>query len=147
MQNEINVVELWFHYEEVAMHFNDLLMQYRLQLLGGFGAVGTVASYLIGGRVDDQRRRNWLRFLVSAGMLVLLAAAASLDVWYYDRLLRGAVKALLELETQNPQIQLSTRIEETVGIGKYAARGVYMTLMVLVAGFTWWSWNEHRRGS
>lgn len=97
MQNEINVVELWFHYEEVAMHFNDLLMQYRLQLLGGAGAVGTVASYLIGGRVEDQLRRNWLRFLVSAGMLVLLAAAASLDVWYYDRLLRGAVKALLEL--------------------------------------------------
>ena len=64
------------------MHFNDLLMQYRLQLLGGAGAIGTLATYLIGGKVDPDERRHWLRFLVSAGLLVLGAAAASLDVFY-----------------------------------------------------------------
>jgi hypothetical protein len=32
-----NVIDLWFHYEQVAMHFNELIMQYRLQLMGARG--------------------------------------------------------------------------------------------------------------
>lgn len=67
------------------MHFNNLLMQYRLQLLGGTGALGTVAAYVIGAKVKPDERRHWLRCLVADGLLVLIAATASLDVFYYDR--------------------------------------------------------------
>jgi hypothetical protein len=107
----------------------------------------TLASYLIGGKVTEDERRHWLRFLVAFGLTVLIAAAASLDVFYYDRLLRGAVAALIDLEKQNPQLQLSTRIEEVVGLGKYAIRVVYALILLLLAAFTWWAWGEHRRHS
>jgi hypothetical protein len=86
-----NVVDLWYHYEEVAMHFNQLIIEYRLRLMGGVGAVGAVSSYLIGGTVKDPMRRNWLRALVSSGLLVLFVAAACLDLFYYNALLEGAV--------------------------------------------------------
>jgi hypothetical protein len=109
-----SVIELWYHYEQVAMHFNELIMQYRLQLMGGLGTIGALSGYLIGGKVKDQQKRNWLRALVSTGLLMLLVAAASLDLFYYDQLLQGAVDALVELESKNPPINLSTLIEKKV---------------------------------
>jgi hypothetical protein len=54
---EWSIKELWEKYEEIAMHFNDLLIRLRTQALGGvaalsaivgiFGKSGTAA--LIGG--------------------------------------------------------------------------------------------------
>ena len=41
------VIKLWFHYEQIAMHFNDLIIQYRLQLMGGAGAIGTFYFFLV----------------------------------------------------------------------------------------------------
>lgn len=145
MQIDKETMDLWFHYEEVAMHFNNLLMQYRLQLLGGAGAVGTIASYLIGGKVEDVEQRHWLRYLVSGGMFVLLCALASLDIFYYDRLLRGAVSALLDLEMKHPQIRLSTHIEAVVGDGKYAVRWVYASVLIVVGVFTLWARAQYVR--
>jgi hypothetical protein len=141
---EIDVVELWFKYEEIAMHFNNLLMQFRLQLLGGAGLLGTMASYLIGGKVSNVKQRHWLRFLVSLGLLVLVAAAASLDIFYYDRLLRGAVAAILDLEVKHPQLLMSHFIEANVGNGKYAIRWAYGAVLTSLAAFTIWSWRAWR---
>lgn len=139
------VIEIWFHYEEVAMHFNDLLMQYRLQLMGGIGALGTVASYLIGGKVADHRRREWLRFQVVLGMTVLVTAAAALDVFYYKELLGGAVEALTTLEAQHPHLQLSTTIKRRVGLGDDAIFFVYGSLLALLISATIWSWLEYHK--
>jgi hypothetical protein len=142
------VLEQWYRYEEIAMHFNTLIMQFRLQLLGGAGLIGTVASYLIGGKVHDDTQRHWLRFLVSFGLFVLIGAAASLDVFYYDRLLRGAVQALLDFEAKHPGIQMSTTIEQAVGWGKYSAIGSYSAVLAVLVVFTGWSlrayWRDKR---
>jgi hypothetical protein len=146
MQSSPTDIEIWFHYEEIAMHFNNLIMQFRLQLMGGAGVIGTVAAYLIGGKVNDPGQRHWLRFLVSSGLLVLIIAAAVLDLAYYDRLLKGAVAALLEFEKNHPDIQMSTRIEQTVGWGKYSIWGVYAFLFVALGGFTTWSAQQHFLG-
>jgi hypothetical protein len=141
-----DTLELWFRYEEIAMHFNNLLMQFRLQLMGGAGAIGTVASYLIGAKVTDAAERARLQVVVLAGLFVLIAAAASLDVFYYDRLLRGAVAALLEFEAKHPDIQMSTRIEEAVGRGKSVAHFAYGAILLLLLVVTTWSWARLRHG-
>ena len=137
------VVALWYRYEEIAMHFNNLLMQYRLQLLGGAGAIGTVASYLIGSKVLDEEQHDWLRALVSTGFFILLVAAASLDVFYYNRLLRGSVDALLEFEARHPEIQMSTRIEAAVGAGRHAIWAVYAMILTALGGFSLWAWCRY----
>src|SRR5947208_1362257 len=100
-----DTVALWYHYEEIAMHFNTLIMQFRLQVIGGAGALGTVAGYLIGEKVTDHKQQDWLRALISSGFTVLIFAAAILDLGYYNRLLLGAVKALTEFEKLHPEIQ------------------------------------------
>jgi len=106
-------VALWFHYQELAMHFNQLIIQYRLQLMGGVGAIGAVAAYLIGAKAPQHARRR-LRLVVSALMLILVVAAALLDLLYYHQLLEGAVDAILELEAKTQHINMSTRIDERV---------------------------------
>ena len=145
MDKGIDIIDLWFRYEEIAMHFNNLLMQFRLQLMGGAGVIGTVASYLIGAKVTEPHEHNWLRALVSTGLWVLIAAAASLDLFYYDRLLKGAVAGLLELEAQNPTIQMSTRIEAVVGHGKDTIWYAYGFILSALGLFVGWSWIQHWR--
>jgi len=141
------VIQLWFHYEEVAMHFNELIMQYRLQLMGGIGATGALSGYLIGGKVEDPERRRWLRALVSSILLLLFCAAATLDIFYYNELLQGAVDALIALEARYPSINMSTLIAKRV-----ACRGVipiyvsYALLFLGLAAFTFWSWWSFVKG-
>ena len=143
----ISVLEQWYRYEEIAMHFNNLIMQFRLQLLGGAGLIGTIASYLIGGKVKPDLQRHWITCVVSAGLFVLLAATASLDVFYYNRLLTGAVRALLEFEAKHPEIQMSTRIEDIVGPGKYTIWWSYAMVLAALGAFGVWSFVRYRRGS
>jgi hypothetical protein len=138
------VLAQWYHYEEIAMHFNTLIMQFRLQLLGGAGLIGTLASYLIGGKVKGVAQQHRLGFYVSGGLFVLIFAAALLDIFYYDYLLRGAVQALLDFEKLHPEIQMSTTIENTVGWGKYIADVSYVLVLGALGAFTWWSWRKYR---
>jgi hypothetical protein len=135
-----DVVALWYHYEEIAMHFNTLIMQFRLQVIGGVGALGTLAGYLIGEKVKNIQQQDWLRALISTGLWVLIVAAAILDLAYYNRLLRGSVAALLQFEQQHPEIQMSTQIEATVGQGKYAAAASYGLMLGVLGLFSGWAW-------
>ena len=52
-QNEHNInnkdfdeyyFKLWKSYEEVAMHFNDLIIRLRIQSIGGLAALATVLA-------------------------------------------------------------------------------------------------------
>lgn len=108
-----NLIELWSKYEDVAMHFNDLLMRLRTQALGAVTGLIAVASFFVEGGFSQQSGSFvWRSALVGAlallgGWIVLFL----LDTFYYSRLLLGAVDALLELEqTTNGFIILSTRI-------------------------------------
>jgi len=132
---------LWWHYEELAMHFNGLIMQFRLQVLGGAGAIGTLAGYLINsGKVEGLKKPNRLRAVVASGLWVLILAAAMLDVFYYRQLLKGAVQAILDFEREHPEIQMSTQIERTVGQGKYVIFCAYGILISVLGIFTLWAW-------
>jgi hypothetical protein len=138
-----DTVALWYHYEEIAMHFNGLIIQFRLQLIGGVGALGTAALYLIGGKDMSVAQRRLVRTVASCGLLVLLMAAAMLDIFYYDQLLRGAVTALVDFERNNPDIQMSTKILETVGWGVNTPRVAYALILLVLGSFTAWSWRDY----
>ncbi len=132
-------VDLWFHYEEIAMHFNELIIQYRLQLMGGTGAIGAVAAYLILGK-EDVALRNRMLILISCLMLILLCAAAFLDLFYYNKLLDGAVVALLEFEKNHPEINMSTYIHaEVQDWAKLAIWLWYGAIIVPLGIFAVWS--------
>ncbi len=123
------------------MHFNSLIIQFRLQLIGGAGALGTVAAYLIGSKVEDARERRLLRTFAPLALLILIVPAAVLDLFYYNRLLRGAVVAILELERNHPEINMSTRIDESAGLGRYVAWFAYGWMAAALLGFSLWSWR------
>ncbi len=105
---------LWKKYEEVAMHFNELLIRLRTQALGGVATIVTVAGFLAGRKETEE---PWT--VVSAVSLLLLLAWCTLwmiDVCYYSRLLRGAVNGLLKIERESEGlIYFSTEIEARFG--------------------------------
>jgi hypothetical protein len=140
------IVALWWHYEELAMHFNGLIMQFRVQVLGGAGAIGTLAGYLINsGKIDDEQQRERLRAVVAAGLWVLIASAALLDVFYYRQLLEGAVNAIIDFERQHPEIQISTEIKRTVGRGVDVIWVVYTLLLATLGTFALRSYWKSRQ--
>ena len=141
MSLDHEVIALWFHYEEIAMHFNQIIIQYRLQLMGGAGLIGALSSYLIGGKVEVAERRHMLRAYVSTGLVVLILAAAVLDVFYYNELLLGAVDALLRFEQEHPELYMSTLISNRFPNGGtlpiFITYGLVLGPLTL---FSIWSW-------
>ncbi|MDZ4858902.1 MAG: hypothetical protein SGI88_07945 [Candidatus Hydrogenedentes bacterium] len=112
--------ELWKKYEEIAMHFNDLILKVRIQALGGVAAVIAILLGLL-GRKKDEVEVSWGAF--AAGFSLILAmwiAIWLLDFLYYYRLLRGAVSSIVDIERQTmehpdgPAIRLSKGIEQAV---------------------------------
>lgn len=101
---------LWRHYEAVAMHFNDLIMRWRLQAIGGLAALVTAAGFVVGG-ADDLGVRYRAMFLLSTTLFFGWIGVACIDLFYYRRLLAGAVEALTVLESKLPDVKLSTLIE------------------------------------
>lgn len=109
---------VWQEYEKIAMHFNDLLMRLRTQSLGGVAAIAAFAGVIVHGDVPAN-----LRWPVLAGafalLLVFWVAVWVLDFKYYNRLLLGAVSALVDLEKKGTTervdaLTMSTKIESAV---------------------------------
>lgn len=124
------VFALWSKYEEIAMHFNDLLIKLRVQALGGIAIIGTVATaFLKESHGDLTKYLLPLSFLLSVGWLALYY----LDVYYYNCLLSGAIKTIKQLEKGNLSIQLSTNIVDEVGsykvFGKFSGRKMFYMLI------------------
>ena len=134
---ESDVVELWFHYEEIAMHFNELIIQFRLQLLGGAGAVATVAAYLIENKATEKRL---LRATVATVGLAVWAAAFYLDIYYYNKLLEAAVDVIVDFELKHPQLSMSTHIQNVVGEDVNVMLNIYLAGAAGLAIATIWSW-------
>ncbi len=139
--NMDQTINLWFHYEEIAMHFNGLIIQYRLQLMGGIGSIGALSGYLIGSKIDSAEMRHKLRAFVATGILILLIAACNLDIYYYNELLRGAVDALIEFEKEHPEIYMSTYIKAR--FNHSATERIYVSyslIFIPLICFMVWSW-------
>src|SRR5689334_15742825 len=86
---------LWKEYEAIAMHFNDLLLKIRTQSLAAIAAFATVASVLLKEEgVGGQVRWGTLS-VVFLALCVFWVAVWIIDFAYYNRLLLGAVRALV----------------------------------------------------
>jgi hypothetical protein len=114
------VHDLWAKYEDVAMHFNDLLIRLRTQALAGVAAISTLVGIFT--RTDPASATSiHISWQIASDVFVLLmafwAAIWVIDRCYYNRLLTGAVEALHDIEQEstkaNPSlaIDLSTKIE------------------------------------
>jgi hypothetical protein len=120
-----SLFEVWKQYEVIAMHFNELIMQLRIQALAGVAAISTFAGIL--GKSGEGQRANWgLLTGVFFFLCIFWVAIWVLDFRYYTRLLLGAVDALLQLEKLSlsqvsvTEINMSTLIEAAVDGSKYA---------------------------
>ena len=96
----VDLQALWAKYEDIAMHFNDLLMRLRSQSLAGIAAVSTLVG-LFTKQTGTDVQMGWLvAEALFAAMAIFWIAIWCLDMLYYNRLLIGAVTALKELESQ-----------------------------------------------
>jgi hypothetical protein len=126
-QNEHNInnkdfdeyyFKLWKSYEEVAMHFNDLIIRLRIQSIGGLAALATVLGIVLKTTNGIDETFNYGLAITALIFLMLCWIAIwVLDLRYYNRLLEGSVNAILELEKnkesffEKKEINLSTNIE------------------------------------
>lgn len=85
MQTPPELFELWSRYEDLAMHFNELLIQFRIQMLGGLAALATVGSYLVGEKAGTRKQRFGILALGSFVLAIAWLAAASLDLFSTTR--------------------------------------------------------------
>src|SRR5438093_1557838 len=120
--------EVWKQYQVVAMHFNDLLMRLRSQSLAAVAGISAVTGVIIRAGIEPPMRWSALAAVFLFLSLFWLAIWI-LDFCYYNRLLVGAVDALIEIEKQSAagnrldQLVLSTRIEAVVAEGKKPESG------------------------
>lgn len=123
---KLDTQSLWAKYEEIAMHFNDLLIQLRMRSLAGVAAVSTLVGVFADGSGGIS-----LDWLVATGLLLAVTlvwlAIFCLDYFYYSRLLSGAVAAIRRLETATEKgdevskIEMSTAIRDAVKSGRRRA--------------------------
>jgi hypothetical protein len=98
--------ELWKYYEEVAMHFNDLIIRLRVQSIGGIAAIATILGIFLKDKIGNNCNSfNYCLAAIALFVLILFwVAIYLLDMHYYNRLLEGAVNAILNLEKNKNEL-------------------------------------------
>jgi len=156
--------DVWEKYEDIAMHFNDLLIRLRTQALAAVAAIATLVT--IFGKTGADPKLSWeLAALIFSLLAVFWVAIWIIDFCYYNRLLIGAVAAILDIETLSEdamhirQIDISTKIERAVAregkrlpsdwyrffnlhLGTWA---FYVLVFVTLIGGIWFSVCESQR--
>ena len=137
-----DALAVWSKYEDVAMHFNDLIMRWRLQAIGGLAGLVTLSGFVVGDAATLHTR--YRAMLILSGVLaVAWIGVAFIDLFYYRRLLQGAVKSLLCFEKSRPSISLSTKIEaEAQWGGKWAPYVFYCCGLAPLVGIIWWALHQ-----
>jgi hypothetical protein len=116
-ESEDYYFKLWKSYEDVAMHFNDLIIKLRTQSIGGLAALATILGIFLHSQDGNQSFKCGLAIIATICLILLWVAIWTLDMCYYNRLLEGAVNAILEIEKNRAaffkmkEIKLSTNIE------------------------------------
>jgi hypothetical protein len=129
-------IEVWAKAEDVAMHFNELIMNYRLKAIGGVSvAAGLVGTVLLTKSTDAPTRVSWGIFGGAMAFLaVIWIALATIDMAYYRRLLLGAVDEAVRLEGQTGgDVQLSGKIEGHAKRRSYEKSGSAFYLLPFIA--------------
>jgi hypothetical protein len=111
------LLTLWTKYEDVAMHFNDLIMRWRLQAIGGLAGLLTLSGFVVGDATTLLVRYRAM-LILSSVLGCGWIGVACIDLFYYRRLLQGAVDAILAVEKRSGgRITLSTTIEKRAAGG------------------------------
>ena len=115
--------KVWKSYEDVAMHFNQLIIKLRIQSIGGIAALATILGIVLKSSYDKSETFNYgLAMLAIICLIIFWIAIWTLDMRYYNRLLEGSVNAILELEKdkekflRGKEINLSTNIERAFNV-------------------------------
>jgi hypothetical protein len=143
--SSLDLQSLWEKYEDIAMHFNDLLMRLWSQSIAGIAALSTIVGVLAKGDVTDLRISWLVAAMIFVGMSLVWVAVWCIDFLYYNVLLMGAVSAIKKLEEESQHggpksINMSTLIEaqfsKPPNIGSF--HGVLLfygiVLFILVSG-------------
>jgi hypothetical protein len=146
--DSLDAQKLWEKYEDIAMHFNDLLMRLRSQSIAGIAALSTVVGVLTKGDVTDERVSWLVAAMIFVAMALIWVAIWCIDFLYYNVLLTGAVSALQQLEEETQRggpksINMSTLIEaqfrKPPNISSFSGvllfYGIVLTLLVSGAMF------------
>lgn len=157
-----DIFAVWKEYEKITMHFNDLLIKLRTQALGGVAALATVVTIFAKLNISNTKESWEVAALVFGGLALFWIAIWLLDFQYYNRLLTGAVVALVDIEKQSTQssqtntIQMSTTIENMVsgshppypgrshcerfqlGFGRWAFYVIVFITLIIGFGFSIW---------
>jgi hypothetical protein len=138
--HKIDPQALWSKYEDIAMHFNDLLMRLRTQSLGAVAAISTLVSIFANQGNTSSSQQWFVGAFLFVAMLLLWIAIFCLDFFYYNRLLNGSVRALTALERcicdgAPVPLTMSTQIEEEFTQGKRASatKGVLLFYGIVFA--------------
>ena len=109
--------KVWKSYEDVAMHFNELIIKLRTQSIGGIAALATILGIVLKSSYDKSETFNYgLAILAIICLIIIWISIWILDMRYYNRLLEGSVNAILELEQdkekflKGKEINLSSNI-------------------------------------
>ena len=131
---------LWDKYEQIAMHFNDLIMRLRTQALGGLTAIVAISAAVLNLYSKPEFKVEWhILFGTLCFFVVAWLALFLLDFLYYTPLLEGAVKAIVEHEERTPplnaggpitRINLSTIVRGTVPHFKWTIFFFYFVVWV-----------------
>ena len=117
--NKYPIFDVWKEYEEIAMHFNNLIVQLRLRALGRVAVILTVFGFAFRGDLGASSAWGLLAVVIIL-LSVAWVAVWILDMRYYNRLLRGAVLAIIEIErlsTEGKEVKelnLSRWVEKSV---------------------------------
>jgi hypothetical protein len=136
----------WSKVEDVAIHFNEMILNFRLKALGAITvAAGLVGTVLLNKEGVAAPQMNYFSFALAIWFLaVVWLAIMCLDLGYYHRLLLGAVDEALRIEEASQgRLQLSTKIREKAekGPGDSLARTAFYILpliaMILAGCIAW----------
>ena len=140
------IFEVWKEYEKITMHFNDLLLKLRVQAVAGVAALGTVVGLVAKSETTASNGVWLMATLITLGLCMVWVAIWMMDFLYYNRLLSGAVEALVKLEARSQShmnvkyLDMSTLIEDAVmgRVSNRVSNGVKVfygtVLMTLIAG-------------
>ncbi len=125
-----DLLEAWVKHEDIAMHFNQMILKVRIQALGALAAIITIGGIVlkafpqaVGTASSSTVQASKMPWELAAGalsvLLVFWVAIWVLDFLYYNRLLKGAVDAILKLENEinshkDIEIVMSHKIEDAV---------------------------------
>jgi hypothetical protein len=135
-------MDLWKKYEDIAMHFNEVIMRWRLQAMGGLAGLLTAAGFVVGDA--ESLLVRYRAMLILSGVLASAwIGVAVIDLFYYRRLLQGAVAAITDLEKEMPGVALSNKIEDKARRGSEIAPWIFYVagFLPLVCIFCWAVWQ------